>query len=133
MLEIADATAAEVPQLVDRLLAHGYERVAIAGVSMGGYIVYRALLLEPRIHAAVAILGSPEALDFSRFSGRHLLSITAENDENVPPHDARALHAFLGSSTSNHVELAGAGHLVDAETWDFAIETTIAWLLRTLD
>ena len=57
MLGIAAATAAEVPGLVDTLLREGQESVSIAGVSMGGYVVYRALLLEPRIRAAVAILG----------------------------------------------------------------------------
>jgi pimeloyl-ACP methyl ester carboxylesterase len=128
MIEIADATAAEVPELVRSLLGEGYESVSIAGVSMGGYIVYRALLLEPSIRSAVALLGSPEGLDFAAFAGLPLLSITAERDENVPPHAARALHHFLGNTSTNYLELPGAGHLLDADSWDRAIEATVAWI-----
>jgi hypothetical protein len=128
MLEIADATAAEVPGLVDGLLAEGVESVSVVGVSMGGYVVYRALLLEPRLHAAVAILGSPEGLDFDRFAGLRLLSITAERDENVPPDTARALHAYLGNTATNYLELEGVQHLLDAESWERAIATAIRWI-----
>lgn len=130
MLEIADATAAEVPGLVRSLLGEGYESVSIAGVSMGGYIVYRALLLEPSIHSAVAMLGSPEGLGFAAFAGRRLLSITAECDENVPPAAARSLHHFLGNSSTSYLELAGVGHLLDAESWERAIDATAAWIGR---
>ena len=128
MLEIADATAAEVPGLVGSLLGDGYESVSVAGVSMGGYIVYRALLLEPSIRSAVALLGSPEGLDFAAFAGRALLSITAECDENVPPHAARSLHHFLGNTSTNDLELPGVGHLLDAASWERAIEAAAAWL-----
>jgi hypothetical protein len=128
MLEIADATAAEVPARVEALLREGFDRVSIAGVSMGGYVVYRALLLEPRIHSAVALLGSPEGLDCARFAGMRLLSITAERDENVPPDAARALHAQLGNTRTHYLELPGAGHLVDAANWDRAIDAAVAWI-----
>lgn len=130
MLEIVDATAAEAADLVRSLLRDGYASVSIAGVSMGGYVVYRMLLMEPRIRAAVALLGSPEALEFARFSATRLLSITAENDENVPPHAARALHDFLGNSATNYIELRGVAHLLDAESWNHAIEVSVTWLAR---
>lgn len=127
MLDLADATAAEVSAIVDQL---GIEEVGIAGVSMGGYVVYRALLVEPRIRAAVAILGSPEGLDYARFAGLPLLSITAGCDENVPPHAARALHEFLGNAATNYLELPGAQHLMNGEEWDRAIDAAIAFLRR---
>jgi hypothetical protein len=128
MIEIADATAAEVPGLVGSLRADGYDSVSIAGVSMGAYIVYRALLLEPSIGSAVALLGSPEGLDFAAFAGIPLLSITAECDENVPPDAARSLHRFLGNTSTHYLELPGAGHLLDATSWERAIEATAAWI-----
>jgi uncharacterized protein len=128
MLAIADATAAEVPGVVDMLRGEGYASVSLAGVSMGAYVVYRALLLEPRIAAAVALLGSPEGLDYARFSGMRLLSIVAERDEDVPPDAARALHARLGNARTNLLELPGAGHLVDAANWERAIDAAVAWI-----
>ena len=125
MLAFADATAAEVPLLVDALLRDGIPTVAIAGVSMGGYIVYRAALLEPRLSAAVAILGSPEGLDFSAFAHVPLLSITAERDKNVPPAPARALHTPHGNPATNYIELPGAQHLLTAEEWAPAVGAAI--------
>jgi pimeloyl-ACP methyl ester carboxylesterase len=128
MLEMVDATASEVPGIVASLLSDGYESVSIGGVSMGGYVVYRALLLEPRIHSAVALLGSPEGLDYARFAGLRLLSITAEHDENVPPDAARFLHHFLGNASTNYLELAGVGHLLHGASWEYAIDATAAWI-----
>lgn len=133
MFEIADATAAEVPSIVDALLRDGVDRVSILGVSMGGYIVYRVLLLEPRIDSAVSLLGSPEGLDFARFAGKRLLSITGEKDENVPPDGARALHEFLGNRETNYIELANAPHLLGEQDWNRAIDLAIDWITRSRD
>jgi len=111
-------------------------RVALVGISMGGYVVYRALLEEPPVRAAVAILGSPEwprpdsphhRLDaFRRVA---LLSITAENDDNVPPGPARELHRGLGESErARYVELPGAVHLMGEEDWERTMEEMLRWL-----
>lgn len=120
MLELARATAAEVPAILDAL---GMERVAIAGVSMGGYIVYGAL--DPRLRAAVSILGNPELLG-DREPPVPLLSITGECDENVPPHAARQLHERFPAH--RYVELAGEPHLVSEAGWRTAIELTVEWI-----
>jgi uncharacterized protein len=127
MIELASRTADEVPGVVRALANEGLadgERIGVAGVSMGGYVVYRAVLVEPAIRAAVSILGSPEwphgdsphrHLDGLRRTA--LLSVTAECDENVPPAAARELHRRLaeaepGSFRHRYVELAGAVHLM---------------------
>lgn len=145
MIELAEQTASEVPGIV-RTLARDRradaERVAVAGVSMGGYVVYRAAVVERSLRAAVAILGSPEwphggsphhRLDALRRIA--LLSITAERDQSVPPAAARELHRRLGQAAQSegrdrYVELAGAEHLVNAQQWATIMDETVRWLVR---
>ncbi len=114
-------------------------RVAIAGISMGGYVVYRAGVVEPRIRAAVAILGSPEwprGDSPHRYpdalAGTALLSITAERDENVPPAAARALHRMLGTAfpaaEQRYLELPGEPHLMSAGAWATTMDEMLSWL-----
>jgi len=143
VIGLASRTADEVPGIVRALADDGVAdpgRVAVAGVSMGGYVVYRVLVVEPRIRAAAAILGSPEwphpdspYPQLRSLSGTALLSITAEKDENVPPAAARRLHHELSGDPAwagrqRYVELPGAQHLVSAEEWNTLMEETIAWL-----
>ena len=62
-LKLIDDTAAEVPSVVDDLLARGWarpDRAGICGRSLGGNISYAALLADRRLRAAVSIVGSPE-------------------------------------------------------------------------
>lgn len=148
MATLAEATALEMPSLVDALVREGSadaERIAAVGVSMGGYLVYRAIVAAPAIRAAVAILGSPEwpygdapggdsphlRLDAMRRVA--LLSITAERDESVPPDAARRLHARLAESharpaSARYEELPGEPHLLSADAWERAMSLTLHWL-----
>jgi pimeloyl-ACP methyl ester carboxylesterase len=148
MLALAAATAAELPALVAALGARGLgdaERVGIVGVSMGGYLAYRAAGAVPGVRAVVAVLGSPEWGDPGSSGAdsphhdpeafRHvaLLSITAEHDASVPPDAARRLHAVLAAdhpapARSRYVELPGAGHLVGAEEWSQAMDEARGWM-----
>lgn len=125
MLALARATATEVPSIVDAL---GVDGIAVAGVSMGGYIVYAALSREPRIHTAVSLLGDPELLEDDAHANRvALLSINGERDENVPPDAARSLHARL-HGTHRYVELPGEPHLLSESAWQEAMALTVEWL-----
>jgi len=143
MLELAERTAADVPAVVRALVHEGAAdpgRVAVVGISMGGYVVYRAVVVEPSIRAAVAILGSPEWPEGDSphhhreaFHRVALLSVTAENDENVPPAGARALHRALaadapGSDRHRYVELPGAQHLMSEDDWRTTLDETLRWL-----
>jgi hypothetical protein len=139
MLGLVEETAREVPGIVRALVDEGLadaERVALVGISMGGYVVYRALLEEPPVRAAVAILGSPEwprpdspHHGLEAFRRVALLSITAENDDNVPPGPARELHRRLGESErARYVELPGAVHLMGEEDWERTMEEMLRWL-----
>ncbi|HEY0020163.1 MAG TPA: alpha/beta fold hydrolase [Longimicrobium sp.] len=142
MIELASRTADEVPGVVRALVDEGLAdggRVGVVGISMGGYVVYRAVLVHPAPRAAVAILGSPEWPEgdsphrhLDGFRHTALLSITAERDENVPPAAARELHRRLAEtapgSIHRYVELSGAVHLMGEEHWNQAMEETVRWL-----
>jgi hypothetical protein len=147
MIDLVSLTADEVPAvvraLVDEGLADG-ERIGAAGVSMGGYVVYRVVLVEPAIRAAVSILGSPEwphgdspHHHLDGFRRTALLSVTAERDENVPPAAARELHRRLAeadpeSARHRYVELPGAVHLMGEDDWNRTMDETLRWLDRHL-
>ena len=143
MVELASRTADEVPNVVGGLVDDGLAdggRIGVVGVSMGGYVVYRAVLAEPRIRAAVSILGSPEWPEgdsphqhLDGFRHTALLSVTAQRDENVRPAAARELHRRLAevdpaSPLHRYVELPGAVHLMSEEHWNQAMGETVRWL-----
>lgn len=142
LVELVRQTADEVPGVIRGLAAERLadaDRVGAAGVSMGGYLVYRAAVVEPRIRAAVSILGSPAwpdddgpDRDLDALARTALLSVTAERDENVPPDAARALHRRLGESRpaarQRYVELPGAVHLMGEADWNAAMDEAIQWL-----
>jgi uncharacterized protein len=143
MLEITASTVAELPGLVDELgLRAGADAtcVSLVGISMGAYLVYQAVVGQPGIRAAVAILGSPRHPGSDSphshpeaFRRVALLSITAELDESVSPEAARAFHRELAEAQPpvhphRYVELAGAHHLMSAEHWATTMEETVAWL-----
>jgi uncharacterized protein len=147
MLPLVERTAEEVPGIVRALAAEGLadaDRVALAGISMGGYVVYRALLTDVPLRAAVALLGSPEwpwedspHLHPDAFHRTALLSITGENDTNVPPDGARELHRRLAEQGADpertrYVELPGAVHLMSAADWATAMDETMRWIARHL-
>ena len=141
-------TVAGLPRLVDELLEVGLSepgRIAIAGVSMGGCIVYGAVAADRRYAAAVALLGSPEwtrpeddGAWLDAFHPTALLSITAGRDSVVPPAAARELHALLAGryrlqpERLSYRELAAAPHLMPAADWAIATGHAAAWLKRFL-
>ncbi len=141
------ATADETPGLVDGILAMGLGRVegfGLAGISMGGYATYAALVAEPRIRVAVALLGNPQ-WDHPRsphrrsdaFADRALLSLTAGEDQNVPPDPARRFHAGLaqgrpGCAAPVYRERPGVPHFMPEADWDATWGEALAWFERWL-
>jgi pimeloyl-ACP methyl ester carboxylesterase len=160
LLSILRDARDEVPLLVDHALDLGYEKVAIGGVSMGGYIAIAGAIIEPRIAAVVSLLGSPdwtphegeaatsgyvfaEALaesphhDPDPLAPRPLLLVNGARDVNVRPAPARTLERRLRPLYDRH----GAGdslvhleydvdHFPPREVWDEMIETAITFALR---
>ena len=142
VLELAPQTADDVPAIIDTLVQEGLadpDRIAVAGISMGAYVVYHAVVVEPRIRSAVAILGSPEwpqgdspHRHLDALARTALLSITAEQDVNVPPAAARALHRTLAAqfpaARQRYVELPGEPHLMGPEAWETTMDEMLRWL-----
>ncbi|HOX42895.1 MAG TPA: alpha/beta fold hydrolase [Myxococcota bacterium] len=146
--EVVERSVAEVPGIVDALVAEGLSdgaRLGLAGVSMGGFIAYGAALRERRLRAVVALLASPVWPGFgersphaqaARFPPVALLSQLAGGDELVRPGPARELHARLAPLYAAHperlrlVEFPGAPHLMPPRPWRQAVMGMVAWLER---
>jgi pimeloyl-ACP methyl ester carboxylesterase len=145
-LDLVTATVAEVPILFDHLRDEGLadeRRFAVAGVSMGGYITYGAVVAERRIRAAVPLLGSPEwdhpdspNLQPDRFFPTALLSITGGADTDVPPDTARAFHCVLEERYRDdpdrlrYIEIEGAPHIMHPADWARAVREAVGWIAR---
>ncbi len=139
-------TISELPVLIDALVDRGLsdpQHIGVAGVSMGGCIVYGAIAADRRVRAAVALLGSPACSCSdgaeqapARFFPTALLSITADDDQVVPPAAAQALHQQLLHAYASQPErlayrvIPGAAHCMRPEQWAGAVAQTSAWLVR---
>jgi dienelactone hydrolase len=148
LFSLVTATVAEVPAILDALAETGLadpERSALFGISMGAHITYGAIPTEPRLRAAVALVGSPEwphpdspHRRLNRFFPAALLSITGEKDVNVPPASARAFYRALephyrgAPERLRYLEIPGAPHLMSAEDWGTAMREAVDWLTRFL-
>jgi pimeloyl-ACP methyl ester carboxylesterase len=66
LYEIITGTARDVSALLDHL---GADRAAVHGISLGGYIIFSALLTEPRLAVAAVAMGSPDWLGPIRAMG----------------------------------------------------------------
>lgn len=143
-------TAADVPNILDALTAEGLllvEKVGLVGISMGGYITYTAIPGEPRLQAAVSILGSPYwSLDWPEMPAHHpdrfakikLLSQNAGLDETVPPEKARTFHEQLQAlyddyeARFDYVEYPRSGHFMREDDWAVCWQRTVVWFERHL-
>lgn len=145
MLEQVEQTVDELPALL-RALADDYQAdqasVSVVGISMGAFLVYRAIAADIEVRSAVALLGSPEwpsatsaHLTPERFRNVAMLSVTAEHDVSVPPPAVTRFHAALikgegAARIHRHDVLAGAGHLLSAAQWAQAMSLTHDWLAQ---
>lgn len=144
-------TAEEVPSVVEALLARGLahqDRLGVAGISMGGHIVYGALLRDRRLTAAAAVIASPiwrapadaqsPHHQLERFFPTALLTITAANDEVVPPHAARRLYERLkplyreAPHRLAFEEVAAVGHMMPSPQWAAVNERVASWMRAIL-
>jgi dienelactone hydrolase len=147
LLEVVTATAAEVPGILDVLVARGWAthgRIGIVGVSLGAFVAYGAATADRRIAAAVCIAGSPHwgedarspHLAPERFFPLALLQVSASDDALVPPEPARELHAELAPRYARAperlrlVELAGEGHHMTLAGWGRARDEADRWIAR---
>lgn len=149
-LEVVRATTAELPALVDALLARRWAvpgRVGIAGVSLGGFVAYGAATTGGLFAAAAPIVASPlwdrSAPDSpvhvpDRFYPTALLSVTSARDVVVPPGPVAELHATLAPRYSaaperlRHLEWPDSGHMMEQRDWEDTWVAVIAWFDRHL-
>jgi uncharacterized protein len=149
LLHVVAATAAEVPGLLDALVARRWAvpgRIGIAGISLGGFVAYGAAASDRRIAAAACLNASPCWGEDPRspharpeaFFPLALLSLTAAEDPMVPPGEARALHAALAPRYAaaperlRYLELPGETHRMSAGAVARARAEAVAWFQRFL-
>jgi uncharacterized protein len=149
-LTLIDDTAAEVPAVLDDLVARGWaraDRTGVCGRSLGGNISYAAVLADRRLCAAVSVVGSPEwTLPRAHSPHRHpdrffpaaILSQNAEHDEYVPAGPVRDFHARLETwyarepERIEYVEYPDAGHFLTPELNADSCRRLVAWFERWL-
>jgi dienelactone hydrolase len=149
-LQLIDDTAAEVPSIIDDLIARGWAgpyRIGIGGRSLGGNISYAAVVADSRIGAMASVVGSPEwTLPRShsphhhpdRFFPAAVLSQSAELDEFVP---SQPIHDFHDSLTPfyaeeptriAYVQYPGVGHFLTAELNTDSQRRVVTWFQKWL-
>jgi uncharacterized protein len=144
-LQIVRETAQEVPTIIDELLERGWAQpghLGIAGISMGGFISYAAIVVEPRLCVATPIIGSPEwrlpwhdspHQHTDRFFSTALLSQTAARDARVPARFARAFHEQLTPFYLNaperlhYIEYPNVDHDLSPEVWEASNQKMVEW------
>jgi dienelactone hydrolase len=149
-LRVIDETAAEVPAIIDDLVARGWaraDRVGVAGRSLGGNVSYASVLADSRVRAVVSVVGSPEWTLPRAHSPHHhpdrffpaaVLSLAAEFDEHCPPGPIRAFHAalepFYAAEPDRiaYVEYPGVRHALTPELNDESGRALVAWFRRWL-
>jgi dienelactone hydrolase len=149
-LGVVQATASEVPALLDALVAqHGASpmRLGIGGASLGGYITYLALTLERRLRAAVPFIATPEwnhplvaspHQHLDRFFPVALFSQTAGQDEIVRSSDTWRFHERLAPFYARaperlrYREFPESAHMMRHQDWEEATQDAAEWLVRFL-
>lgn len=147
-MQMVAGTVDEIPRIIDELVDRGYstsDRIGIGGISMGGFITYRALIVEPRLKAACPVLGSPAwkacpGLSPDGFPDRFyptaLLAQNAGKDVNVPAYWSRKfckkLRNFYKDSPERlrYVEYAESGHFMREEDWNILWKNVVDWFER---
>lgn len=150
MSRLIRETAEEVPVILDTLISQGWlywPKVGIGGISMGGYVTYKAITLEPRLKVAACIVASPDwqfdaaespSQHLEKFDKVKLLSQNAAHDEHVPPHYARQFHQRLADHFPDaahrftYLEYPHSGHMMREEDWAVCWDKTVAWFKRHL-
>lgn len=141
-------TADEVPKIIDELIANykiSSERIGISGISMGGYIAYKAVTIDRRIKTAVPILGSPQwnvmrhespCFFLNNFFPAALLAQNAGKDHTVPPFNSKKLYNDLlpyykqAPERLGYVEYPESGHFMLEYEWNELWSNTINWFLK---
>jgi dienelactone hydrolase len=142
-------TAAELPAAIAALEERGWAppgKLGAVGFSMGGFILFGALVARCRLDAVATIVAAPTWLpeaqsphrQLDRFFPTPLLMITGSADETVSPAPARELYEALGPrylaapERLHLLEAPGEGHMFSPPAWDLAWGQVCGWFDRFL-
>ena len=123
----------EVPLLVDYLISEGHGPIGLAGISFGGMLAFGAAAREPRLAAAVAILGDPSWCrpDPAQYVGAPLFAWNGGRDQHVAPAGAREfvreLQQLHPSGRFEYREYPNSDHFMEPNDWDDGWARTLSW------
>lgn len=145
VIDLVRQAAAEIPHLISFFVGEGYQRIAVSGISLGGYTAFGSILHTPRPDALVPVLASPDwgAGDsphqhLTAFASLPTLAIVGRKDTVVPPGPCRELFAALAKKYKKATgrlalhEYPESGHFMREEDWNDAWKQIIAFLDRFL-
>ncbi|OGV19608.1 MAG: hypothetical protein A2X47_00580 [Lentisphaerae bacterium GWF2_38_69] len=147
MLKAVNATALELPVLTDFLnknLGVQNRRIGILGISMGAFIVYKALSIYPKIKCSAAILGTPKYCLYESgnylksFSKHNLLSVNAGKDQYISNKETRHLHSILKKRYESYAdrflykEYKLSDHFMLPDDWNDCWHCSLDFLKKNL-
>lgn len=149
-IAMVSEAASEIPLLINHFRHSLGARVAMTGISMGGFTTFAAFLHEPRPDVAIPFLASPDwrspeqrragfppmgpVCNPARFFPVPLMGVTGGRDTVVPP-DAtvsfmetlRPIYA-TAPGTLVHAGYPASEHMMREEDWNDAWNRAIAFL-----
>jgi uncharacterized protein len=157
-IRIVQEAIQEVPAIVDYFLEKNGNEIGITGISLGGFITYGAVVAEPRLKAAIPILGSPDwspkkASQYSEMLGMvelapvrfpekfppcALFAANAGKDVSVRPAGSRKFVSHLRSfyhdfpERLKYQEYPNSEHMMLEEDWNDLWGQVVEWLNRWL-
>ncbi|MFK7741265.1 MAG: alpha/beta hydrolase [Planctomycetota bacterium] len=129
--DIAREWSRELPSLAASCRQRGAARIAVVGISMGGFAALAALHHPTPFAAVAAVLAAPELVNVGKIQpGRPpLLLGLAGKDEAVPPESSRRFAASYGAELHEYPE---SDHLMRQEDWLDMWGWTVAFARRHL-
>ncbi len=148
----------EIPTIVEYCSQNFPGNAGITGISFGGFVAYGAAVVEPRLKAAVPILGSPDwnlmegafspemralteqaPIRFpERFPPCAIFAANAGKDIFVPPQASRDFFPVLQNhyhaypERLSFIEYPESEHMMRDEDWNDLWEKVIQWFHRFL-
>jgi len=110
-------------------------RIALVGLSLGGYLAVSLGATDPRVKAVVEFFGGiPDVIAETAKSMPPTLILHGDADSRVPVSEARKLESFLQARRVKHeIDIfTGQGHRFDPMTASKALEKSAEFLARHL-
>lgn len=131
ILDVAREHAAELPELAAWCRERGARRVALVGISMGGFAAFGALAAPCAFDAVAALLAAPALVERAAPTpGRPPLLVgLAGRDASVPPEPGRRFATAYGAELHESPE---SEHIMRPADWFDLWSRTAAFVRRHL-